>query len=124
MDTSEHTLYQFHDFQLLDVNNRPVGTVDWIWADDERGSAAFLGVHLQWLRGRARAVPAQGAGLDVRSRTIRVPYPQAQIRSAPRFAIDRALRPTDQQTIVSHYVCSTVRETSSHASLRDLQRQS
>ena len=51
METSGHTLYQFHDFQLLDVNNRPVGTVDWIWADDERGSAAFLGVHLQWLRG-------------------------------------------------------------------------
>ena len=108
METRGRQLYQVHDFHLVDANDQSVGTVDWIWPDDGRGGEEFLGVHLQWLRGRARAVPAQGARIDVQARTIRVAYPRARIATAPRFAIDRALGASDQEAVLAHYARGTV----------------
>jgi hypothetical protein len=96
-------LYQFHGFRVLDADGQSVGIVDWIWSDHAGAPGEFLGVHLRWLRGTARAVPAEGAQLDRRNATIRVAYRKDQIRRAPRFAIDRALNAEQKRSIRSHY---------------------
>lgn len=116
--------YQFHDFQLVDANDRPIGTVDWIWTDNEQGSAEFLGVHLRWLRGAARAVPAEGARIDVQARTIRVAYTREQIATARRFTIDRALSADDKRAVFAHYARGAESAARRQPSLRELQRRS
>jgi hypothetical protein len=96
-------LYQFHSFRVLDADDRPVGIVDWIWSDDAGSAGEFIGVQLRWLRGTARAVPADRVQIDRQSATVRVAYGKDQIRQAPRFAIDRALTVEQKRSIRSHY---------------------
>jgi hypothetical protein len=65
--------------------------------------ACVIGVQLRWLRGTARAVPADGVQIDRQSATIRVAYRKDQIKRSPRFAIDRALTAEQKRSIRSHY---------------------
>jgi len=109
MDTTGLKLYQLHNFQLLDVNGMPVGVIDWIWVDDAGGEGEFIGVHLNWVCGVARAVPAREAQIDVQTRTMRVCYTRTHITTARRFAIHRPLTPDQKRAIVAHYACETTR---------------
>jgi len=56
MKTTGFKLYQFHNFQLLDADDKPVGLIDWIWADEASGQGGVIGLRLRWLRGTACAV--------------------------------------------------------------------
>jgi hypothetical protein len=96
-------LYQFHGFRVLDADDQPVGIVDWIWPDEASGQGDVIGVQLRWLRGTARAVPADGVQIDRQSATIRVAYRKDQIKRSPRFTIDRALTADQKRSIRSHY---------------------
>jgi hypothetical protein len=96
-------LYRFHDFDVLDVHGRKVGVVDWIWADEETGVGRYIGIRLQWLRGRALAIPARGMHIDPHASTVCLPYAAAVVRRAPRFAIDRSLTAQQEDAIVAHY---------------------
>ena len=107
MKTTGFKLYQFHNFQLLDVDDKPVGLVDWIWADDMGGEVEFIGVQLNWFRGTARVVPAHAAEIDVQARTIRVAYPRNHIATARRYAINRALTAAQKRAVVMHYAGET-----------------
>jgi len=59
------------------------------------------------MRGVARAVPAQGARVDVQSRTIRVAFTREHIATARRYAINRALTAGEKRAIVAHYARET-----------------
>jgi hypothetical protein len=96
-------LYQFHGFRVLDPDDQPVGIVDWIWSEDGDGRHHFIGVQLRWLRGTARAVPADGVRIDRENSTIRVAYRKEQIKRAPRFAINRVLTAEQGSRVRSHY---------------------
>lgn len=96
-------VYRLHGFRILDSEGKTVNRVDWIWKDEESGQGEFLGVHLHWLRGRARALPSLGAEIDPQTSTIRVPYTAAQIERARRFKIDRALTAREKRRICFHY---------------------
>jgi len=96
-------LYQFHGFRVLDPDDQPVGIVDWLWSNEASGQGDVIGVQLRWLRGTARAVPADGVQIDRQTSTIRVAYTKEQIKRAPRFAIDRALTAEQKRSIRSHY---------------------
>jgi hypothetical protein len=107
MKTTGFKLYQFHNFQLLDADDKPVGLIDWIWADEAGGEGEFIGVHLNWFHGTARVVPAHTAQIDVQARTIRVSYPQNRIAMARRYAINRPLTAAQKQAIIMHYAGET-----------------
>ncbi|MBV9281436.1 MAG: hypothetical protein JOZ41_15255 [Chloroflexi bacterium] len=96
-------LYQYHGFRVVDVNGEQVGLVDWIWSDGTTGQGEFLGVQLQWLRGKARAVPALGLRIDRQTSTIRVAYAAEQVKNARRFSIDRPLTVEQKTAIYSHF---------------------
>ena len=121
METDGRALYQFHDFHLVDANDQPIGTVDWIWTDSEHGGE-FFGVHLRWMRGLARAVPTHGARIDIQTRTISVAYPREQITTAQRFPIDRPLSTADKQAVHAHCARSTTSDARRQPSLRNLLR--
>ncbi len=107
MKTTGFKLYQFHNFQLLDVDDKPVGLIDWIWAGDAGGEGEFIGVHLNWFRGTARVVPARAAQIDVQARTIRVSYPRNHIATVRRYAINRALTADQKRAVAMHYAGET-----------------
>jgi len=107
MKTTGFKLYQLHNFQLLDVDDKPVGLIDWVWAGDAGDEGEFLGVHLNWFRGTARVVPAREAQIDVRARTIRVAFTGEHIATARRYAINRALTADEKRAVVAHYARET-----------------
>lgn len=96
-------LYRFHGFQVFDRNGQRVGIVDWVWSNESATAGDHIGVGLQWLRGRARAIPAMGALIDTRGSTIWLPVTRAQIKTAPRFKIDRPLAADDRARIHAHF---------------------
>jgi hypothetical protein len=96
-------LYRYHNYRVLDADDREVGRVDWIWADEASGAGRHIGIRLQWLRGRAQAIPAHGIQVEPHTSTIRVPYLEADIRRAPRYAIDRTLTAWQERAIRAHY---------------------
>jgi hypothetical protein len=96
-------LYQLHGFQILDAFGKQVGLVDWIWSDQASGLGEFIGVQLQLLRGKARAIPTRAAQVDMKTKTVRVTYRRDEIKRAPRFSIDRVLTDAQKQSIQSFY---------------------
>jgi hypothetical protein len=96
-------LYRFHGFRVQDVDDQLVGLVDWIWANSAKDQAEFIGTHLRWLRGRARAVPALGATVNLHTRTVYLSYSVRQINSARRFKIDRELDVHEKVGILAHF---------------------
>jgi hypothetical protein len=96
-------MYRFHGFQVLDSAGERVGRVDWIWANPTKDQAEFIGIHLRWLRGKSRAVPAIGAAVDPRTSTVRLAYTRDQIRRARRFAIDRELKVHEKVGILAGF---------------------
>jgi hypothetical protein len=101
-------LYRFHGFRVFDVNGERVGIVDWIWGNETNGEGEYIGLQLQWLRGRARAVPASAGIVDRERAIVRLPYSKQQIARAPRFQIDRALSSDQRVAIAAHFMPSTV----------------
>jgi hypothetical protein len=102
------TLYHYHGLRVLDVSGRQVGTVDWVWSDVSQSHGEFIGVQLQWLRGRARAIPTRGATVDMETGTVRVPYRKHVIRRATRYAIDRELTAADRRAVLAQYTVPPV----------------
>jgi hypothetical protein len=102
-------MYRFHSFRVLDCNGEDVGLVDWIWSNEARDQGEFIGVQLRWLRGTARAVPANDIRIDLPTSTVRVAYTKEQITSAPRFSIDRDLTAFQKWAAHSHYRSETRR---------------
>lgn len=113
-------LYRYHGFRVLDARGETVGTIDWIWANDATGAGEYVGLHLQWLRGKARAVPVAGAAIDTDTATIRLVVTRQQISNARRFHIDRSLTAGDRIAIAAHFQpsASAARVWSSAASPR------
>jgi hypothetical protein len=95
-------VYRLHGYKVLDVHGQKAGSVSWLWAGDD-DQDAFIGVHLQWLRGKARAIPVSSIQFDERTSTVRVPYPRNQIVRGRRHKIDRVLTPDQKRAIWSHY---------------------
>jgi hypothetical protein len=102
-------LYRYHGMCVLDAADREVGIVDWVWSDAPMSHGEFIGVQLQWLRGKARAIPTEGSTVDVETRTVRVPYVKDQIRRAARYAIDRQLSADARRDIWAQYTGAPVR---------------
>jgi hypothetical protein len=96
-------LYRYHGMQVIDIDGRSVGQIDWIWADPAGAQGEFIGVQLRWLRGKARVVPAYSVWIDAERRTIQVPYSKAQIECANRYSIDRALTAEQKDAICGHF---------------------
>src|SRR5579872_433303 len=82
-------LYRFHGMRVLDLTGRPIGVVDWVWSGESGEQGEFMGVKLQWLRGKARPIPCWGAAVDTDARTVRVRFRKEEIRRVSRRAIDR-----------------------------------
>jgi hypothetical protein len=94
-------LYRFHGLCVLDLTGRPIGQIDWIWSSGQHGE--FIGVQLQWLRGKARAIPAASIEVDPAAGAVTVPYTRAEINRAPRHKIDRDLTVAEKRAIRAHY---------------------
>lgn len=99
-------LYRFHGFNVFDSNGERVGIVDWIWTNATTGEGDHIGLQLQWLRGRARAVPAAGVLVDRELEMVRLPVTKRQISRALRFRIDRALSRADRGAIADYFTPS------------------
>ncbi|GAC1321231.1 MAG: hypothetical protein NVSMB22_06520 [Chloroflexota bacterium] len=96
-------LYQFHGYRVVDATGESIGLVDWIWPCEPGDPGEFVGVHLRWLRGTARAIPACDLHVDTRTSTIRVATVKDHIKRAPRYAIDRPLTAGERNSIYRHY---------------------
>jgi hypothetical protein len=96
-------LYRYHGFRVFDNNGERIGIVDWIWTREVGGRGDHIGLQLQWLRGKATAVPAAGAIVDPERRIVRVPFSKQQIAGAPRFRIDRPLSQAHRAEIAAHF---------------------
>lgn len=104
-------LYRYHGFRVFDRNGERVGIVDWIWTNERTGEARppqggeshHIGLQIQWLRGRARAVPAAGAVINWELGIIQVPLSRNQIATAPRFKIDAPLGTEQHATIAAPF---------------------
>jgi hypothetical protein len=99
-------LYKYHGFNVFDADGERVGVIDWIWTDRVTGEGHHIGLQLQWLRGKARAVPATGARVDLDLRMVRLPFTKDQLSQAPRFRIDRPLYSRDRRMIAAHFAGS------------------
>lgn len=96
-------MYRYHGMTVQDINGETVGQVDWIWHDDVTGQGDLIGVGLRWLRGTARAIPAQDVWIDHSDRTIRVAFSKDQIKSARRLSIGRAPTAREKRAVALQY---------------------
>ncbi|HEX6506992.1 MAG TPA: PRC-barrel domain-containing protein [Chloroflexota bacterium] len=96
-------LYRYHGMRVFDSEGERVGIVDWIWANEHTGAGDHVGLQLQWLRGKARAVSMEGAVVDRDLQIVALPFTKREIDDAPRFRIDRPLSPEHRIQIAAHF---------------------
>jgi uncharacterized protein (TIGR02271 family) len=101
--TNEPGEGRYIDYTVADRNENKVGTVDSVWLD-HNNQPAYLAIRTGWLgMGKTHVVPAQGADVSERRRTIRLPYTTEQIKSAPDFDTSAQLQSEDEDRIGTYY---------------------
>jgi hypothetical protein len=96
-------LYRYHNFRVLDAAGAEVGVADWIWAHEATGQGAFIGIRLNWLIGKAKAIPASNVRVDTENATLRVPFMAEEIKRARSFSLGRSLTAEQQDAVWAHY---------------------
>ena len=89
-------------YEVQDSTGDKFGKVHHLWTD-ESGNPQFVGVTTGWLIERHYIIPADQAEVNESRRVIRLPYTEAQIKSAPDFADTNELSSSDHERIYSHY---------------------
>src|SRR5687767_5544246 len=92
--------YIGHD--VVDNSNNKVGTLECLWTD-HTGQPAFLGVKTGWFIGKTHVVPAHNAAVSERRRTIRLPYDESRIKSAPSYEPGVELDERSEREVCSYY---------------------
>jgi uncharacterized protein (TIGR02271 family) len=95
-------LSRYIGYTVVDRNGNKVGTLDCLWSD-HTGEPAFLGVKTGWLLGRTHVVPAQRVEVNAAARTIRLPYDESKIKSAPSYEGDAQLDERTEREVATYY---------------------
>jgi uncharacterized protein (TIGR02271 family) len=92
-----------YDYDVYDRSGEKVGTVENVWAGDEK-EIAFIGIRTGWLGlGRNHLIPSDGFTIDEQSRAIRVPYDEDVIKSSPSFSSTDELEDDVEANVYSHF---------------------
>ena len=101
--TNEPGEGRYIDYTVADRDENKVGTIESVWLD-RNNQPAYLAIRTGWLgMGKTHVVPAQGADVSERRRTIRLPYTTEQIKRAPDFDTSAQLQTADEDRIGTYY---------------------
>ena len=127
--TQPSNVQQYIDFKVVDQQDKQIGTVDALW-EDQTGQPAFLAIkRTQGQTGQQSkaqqgqqtqqllVVPAQRAEVNRSIRTVRVPYTQQVLQSAPTFKNEEDLDRQAQMRITAFYRQHGYRETQQQSSV-------
>ena len=85
----------------LDPDGQKVGTVTQVLVDAESGQPRWATVNPGLFSGSDAFVPLDRAEWD--REHLLLPYSKEQLKDSPRFAIDKALVPAEQELLRRHY---------------------
>jgi uncharacterized protein (TIGR02271 family) len=104
-----------YDYDVYDRSGEKVGTVENVWAGDDK-EIAFIGIRTGWLGlGKNHLIPSDGFTIDEQTRSIRVPYDEDTIKSSPSFSSTEELEDDVEANVYSHFDI-TGRQRSAYAS--------
>jgi hypothetical protein len=85
----------------LDPDGQKVGTVTQVLVDAESGQPQWATINPGLFSGSDAFVPLQRAEWD--REHLLLPYTKEQLKDSPRFKIDQALAPAEQELLRRHY---------------------
>lgn len=85
----------------VDPDGQKIGTVTQVLVDAESGRPQWATVNPGLFSGSEAFVPLDGAEWD--REHLRLPYSKDQLKDSPRFKIDVALAPAEQELLRRHY---------------------
>jgi uncharacterized protein (TIGR02271 family) len=94
-------LDRWRDMVMVDLEGTTVGTISEFYLDRETGQPTWALVSTGLFGARQTFVPLTQATRQADE--IRVPYPKALIREAPRIEPDGQLSPDEEATLFTHY---------------------
>lgn len=101
--TYASNLFTLVDYDVVDRNNKKIGTVDSVW-EDSTGLPAFLSIRTGWLGlGRSHFVPAHSAEVSERGKTIRLPYDEDTVKKSPDFDAKSDLDEGTESNVYDYY---------------------
>jgi hypothetical protein len=87
--------------RLLDHDGSSIGRIGQVYYDDHSGRATWVTVRTGLFGTRENLVPLRQA--RVVDEGIQVPYPRAQVKSAPSVFADRPISVAQEDTVYAHY---------------------
>ncbi len=97
----DEQFHDWHDQDVVDPENHPVGRLEEVYRDNYGTSAGFACVSTGLFGRRLTFVPLAGA---VRERDhVRVAYPADRIKHAPSVEPDGALTPEEEAALFDYY---------------------
>jgi sporulation protein YlmC with PRC-barrel domain len=100
MNTSQDPA-QIIGYDVTDDSGNKIGKVDNVWVDDVTNELEFVGVKTGWLMGKTHVIPVANA--RIADGSIRVPFDEDTIKTAPSFNGDEELTPEQEDEIYSYY---------------------
>ena len=96
-------IWQLFGYAILDTAGTKVGPVARVWTDTASGRLRYVGLTTGRVRRQTRVIPAWGARIDDRDRSIRVGYLAETIRNAPCYNTDVNLTSDQERKVGTYY---------------------
>ncbi len=102
-DCAGSNYQDYLDFEIVDQNDRNLGTLYSMWSDQGTGRFEFLGFKTGWLMGKNHIMPVTGVEVDEEKKIIRVPYTAEFLKDAPSFDATEGITEEQEASIRAHY---------------------
>ncbi|GAC1508376.1 MAG: hypothetical protein NVS2B16_05140 [Chloroflexota bacterium] len=90
-------------YDVVDSDDVRMGQVARIWPDNVSDRVKFVGCTSGRFLPQVRVIPAGDVRIDHKDRTIHVPYPAREIKSAPSHSSSVSLTTDQESKVYSYY---------------------
>ena len=94
---------KFIGSKVVDLNGKPVGSLNGVWMDPSTHRIAYVGVKGGWISGKVYVVPAKDLQMAKEDGVHRLAYPSAFVQKAPAFDPECELAQVEKEEINAYF---------------------